>query len=273
MTDPVLGKRKRESELSLSFDDFTQVVAAIFDGDGCVRVIKNKILVRFAQSSRVGPPLMLTEIKKRYGGSLCQKGQPLKPSHRPSFQLDISGDKDDAIVNDLLAYSILKRNQVQLAATVTKQNMHEVSLSLSNMKKLHAYQNVPIDEKKITAQYVAGFFMAEGCVSVSEKKKQNGFAVELKFTQKSSQKLLLALNSFFGNIGTVAGQDLRFRNKQDCNKICTIMQPFIFGPKLKQIEIAMKYFNFRKSQAYYLTEAEKTQIREWCAEIKRLKKT
>ena len=189
-------------------------MVGFFDGDGCIRQKGSKTNVSVSQSSSdENPPPSLLVFKICFGGTLYSNTRKGRDHCKPEWQWKIFGKESIAILQMIVQYGILKVPQAKLALEAlskdTNKSIDAQNIILSKKdgkyytKLITAakkeYDTIPIDDTKLTPEFIWGFFNAEGCI-------QNGTdttAVTIKFTQFNSTTILDAIKVKLGNIGTV----------------------------------------------------------------------
>lgn len=102
----------RKSSRDLISETQAAYFAGLFDGEGCVMIhVRDRVtsLTLTVTNSDLRP---LTRLKLIYGGSIWP--MPQVEGRRPVWAWRISGRKSLAFVHDILPYTIIKSEQLQL---------------------------------------------------------------------------------------------------------------------------------------------------------------
>jgi len=181
-----------------------QYAAGLWDGDGNISMNDHNqsVYTGVAQTCSSGTPPVLRWLKQRYGGYIHDK--KAYGNQRPPYVWRSYGKNARLFLTHMERYSILKRQQATLGLRVleskTAQDRDALAHQLHSSKKLSEYRKVVIDKSRLCDAYLAGFFDAEGCVSLNDSGHQ------LMFTQKSSPSLLYAIKEYLDGIGCVHGK-------------------------------------------------------------------
>ena len=207
---------------------------------------------------------------------------------RPSHSL-VFGKREivSYILNNILVKLALKQPQRQLALqhlnnieTINRsenkaeiiETFYKAMSQTWGLKSLEAYQKVYINPEYITYAYITGFFIAEGCISISFYDYERLPRLYIKYAQKQSDQLLicigiklnikLTLNST--NFGELALQD------PDAITAIVAMWPFLsatdpISAKGQQVRVMLEqhqvYLDLRMSKMNKLSDEVYTQLR------------
>lgn len=97
--------------VTLDRQQFSNYLAGFFDGDGCIQVEKSRggfsVRIKFSQSHKN----TLLKIQEYYP-YLKLGGRKRSDSHRTEYELRAAGSQIKPLVDDLIEYSVLKREQL-----------------------------------------------------------------------------------------------------------------------------------------------------------------
>lgn len=274
-----LGKTRSKFDPSYIPLEVIQRITGFWEGDGHISLRKSKrldIRIVFHQSSANGIPPILSDIMKYCGGIICRKGLPANSNQRQSYMLELAGKDAFDLLPLMQQFAILKRPQldfiVSAIAVGNPVDYKPLQQQLSRMKTLDAYKSVDVNFDILTLPYVAGLWNAEGCIAMYRFRK-NSYAIKLSIHQKSSPRLLEAINKFFAMKGKIyRDRELRFATQQSVAFVITNIRNYVIGSKRQQLDIGLSYCTMHKT-GYHLTEQEKLQVIHWSTELKLLKKT
>lgn len=219
-------------------EEYKEYIAGFFDGDGSLGM-NGSVAVSFCQCQNSGIPGVLEYISKYYGGYYSSY-KPKDPAKRIVWQLYIRRDFCSDILCDLNEYSIIKRPQVVQALDylVTRQNYEEYAAEVKRLKTV--YESVEIDAERITLPYLAGFFDAEGCVSVH---KGSNHQLWVAFTQHGCLPMLRVIRDLLGfGTGSDSGQ-LQFSGAYAV-RFLEMIRPWSIV-KRDQIDVALEFHAHR----------------------------
>ncbi|CAE8620959.1 unnamed protein product, partial [Polarella glacialis] len=160
-----------------------EYAAGFFDGDGCVSVKGglSGCVLSITQSANHGEAAVL--FYRLFGGGIYIQSSGIGP-RQPKIQWMLQGSSVRHVAAKLAPFSCVKQAQLFIAAKWPTSFAHRSAEALE-IKKL---KREPCSEMpSCTWAYVAGFFDAEGCISIS----QRGAVITLAFTQHVNNKAVL----------------------------------------------------------------------------------
>eukprot|EP00438_Fugacium_kawagutii_P036538 Skav228172 [mRNA] locus=scaffold1728:22897:31783:+ [translate_table: standard] len=164
------------SELAKEADD--RYFAGFFDGDGCVTAQSNLsgcalILAQSTVNARV-----LFQFLARHGGSICAEN-PGRGSTSPTIVWRAYGQSAQQAASILFRHCLVKREQLRIVISwPSRKDEREVCHKRLGILKITNPDFA--SDQQISWPYLAGFFDAEGCVSVDRASK----AVRLDIGQR-----------------------------------------------------------------------------------------
>lgn len=276
-----LGLTETYRTMKIIPDGLQSFLACFVDGDGCI-LWDNGLSVTVVQTScNDEPPNSLLAFQTCFGGTLRCVGIPEGMEIKPKWDWRIHGKRTKPLLEILAKRAIVKAPQAILGLEGinlnTKVDNTNMCVPAADKKRLTAaivaakknYQSVPIDDSKLSAEYAAGFFDAEGCIMVREKVDTCDF--EMKFAQLCCTALLERLKIKLGDIGTVAHGCLRLSG-ENCILGLKIIQPHLLEKRL-QCDIAISHRVVVKSrERHKRTEEDKAEDAEADKRCKALKR-
>lgn len=184
--------------------DIDAWAAGFFDGDGTIRM-QSALDVRVAQCGPVNAiPNALTRLQNEYGGWIRVARDQIN-RQRTLYEWILT-DANDVFnfIERVLVFSIIKSPQLVAAMEFLIERdsfpphsrqraplRKELDEELRRLKQNYHLVNVPTPSS-INFQWLAGFFDAEGCVTISnERKRSPGDAsIAVYFAQKNCPRLL-----------------------------------------------------------------------------------
>jgi intein/homing endonuclease len=260
-------------------EEVQDYISGLVDGDGCIEMNRKTITVSIGQSGTLKEaPKVLQFMRKWFGGSLKISKSYLKkhPTWRPSYKLRITCREEMIILLTFLERKCaLKSPQAKIALVYTLDRGRAISegkeydtiyaktkTTLTSMKKLEAYQNVPIIANRITKAWLAGFFDAEGCVMFP-------MCLKAQVTQKQSP-LILKTIKILRKCGAIHGIEYVVYGKYAEQFLKDIL-PFSIVKK-EQIEIALRIFELQQERISSNSKSQYTyEIRVLALALKALK--
>lgn len=258
-----------------------QLIASFCDGDGCISIVKSECksrksgairysylpAVQFSQSQNNGEPDILKFIQNTYS---CGRLYSVPPTlnHRRQWKLAYHGDTCSTLLEHLAAHCILKANQANIAIQCWKDlynrdftKCEEYFQAISKLKD--EYQEVKINETRITPQWLCSFFDAEGTVGVYKKKNQPGcYFLQLGFAQKSSIAILESIQKYYknqlettGSIGKKEGI-LIYAGKNAAAIIDDLLKATSIVKK-QQLQIAKRFYDLTERRDQEAAEERK----------------
>lgn len=251
-------------------------VAGFIDGDGCISLNTPSAhdpsptpTIQIRQSKTEGVPEELELIRDHFGGTLHVK-EPEKESHRPNWCLSICAKTDVArLLESIRDYILIKKRQVELALEYIskgKEDHYDYYHLLREAKQ--DYSNVVICSDKITAPYAAGLFAADGSVELYQT--DGYYRLSSKITKKMCRPVLEAIRQWMG-CGCLRVKDVKFTANQSMVFFTRIL-PYLRGPKLEQIHLAMKFQQSKPRSKQKRTEKQLQEAENIAQHIKRLKR-
>lgn len=209
------------------------------------------LIVCFIQAQDSGVPEVLNIIRSNYGGRIHER-PPAKDDtqRRTRWALVIERNEGNLtmLLMHLSKHCVLKSKQAAIALNFLNDlnngnvdKFEEYYNEMKRLKELIEYRKVEIDTTRITPNWLAGFFDAEGSVAVYNR------SLRLVFTQKSSLSLLRAINNYFQSKHHVHGwiheKDSYFLVYCSRSAAIVIEDLLMASPtvKRKQLELAKRY--------------------------------
>ncbi|CAE8595849.1 unnamed protein product [Polarella glacialis] len=175
------------SETALRHD--LEYCAGFFDGDGCVTGVgrDGTCRLQIGQSASSCEALLL--FARLFGGAVYVQRRG-KGSAKPMVQWQLGGEACIKAAAALGCHPSVKQSQLQLAASWPKPPLRDTAV-----KHLRALKDATPKPEDVHCSwsYLAGFFDAEGCISVPAKQR----SVVLQIGQKH-KAALAAIQSFLG---------------------------------------------------------------------------
>lgn len=226
-----------------------ECVAGFFDGDGSVGIYpttSNKTpvpTVKFCQSRSGGVPPELEFVQRYYGGIIRLKTLDSK-ARRAAWTLTFSSMSSAmALLEDLEKFTVVKTEQVSRIINYLRSGKSDPIGDGSDLKKLkQEYAKVAIDAERITVPYIAGFFMADGCVSVGTEKMPSGTVrpkLQARIRKRSCPQLLAAIRGVIGYGVTTDLGTLFVASGLQGERLLGSMLPHLAGSKRQQAELAL----------------------------------
>lgn len=192
-----------------------QWLAGFIDGDGCIYTggNYNTIILTIAQCN----PLPLLYIQKCYGGVIACKKNTAENA-RPIFSLNMYGTQCGKIFTDIANHVIIEKRNVENALGF----LNALSLAQDGSKFLDAIKSTGklsnnADHNRISMQYIAGLFDAEGEVSIRLHSNATSGSYSLDITQKGDIELLTSIRKHLG-YGKMSKERVYFWSKDDINR-------------------------------------------------------
>jgi hypothetical protein len=220
-------------------ENFKKYLAGFFDGDGSIIIEKFKtngysLRIKFCQSNEN----LLKRIQEYYpfmhlDGNL-RNG---RENNRCEFQLRAAGKQIEPLVNDLLGYSILKYEQLLEVSKFFKYinvlNTNDEKESIYNKLKELKKNSTNKPYERLSVQYIAGLFDAEGSVGIY------GSTLRIKLTQKSDTVILEKIAHMYNNRNKINNYAVSFYGVKSEKFLNDIKEYTIY--KNPQIKAALKY--------------------------------
>ena len=153
-------------------------LAGFFDGDGCVSSLTNLSGCQLQVGQQLFGSAILVAFLDAFGGSIGRHISG-KGNAKPTLKWTVSGEPARFAAAALHAHCLVKREQLGIARNWPQEaaQRRELALRLKSMKQAPPNIGVPT---RISWNYFAGFFDAEGCIRVCTK----GKSVHLHISQK-----------------------------------------------------------------------------------------
>ena len=162
-------------------------LAGFFDGDGCV-CAKTELSGCFLQLGQTAAnSWILFQFLMKFGGSICMNAQGCG-SIAPTIAWRAYGDTARRAASILREYCIVKKEQLKIAALWPKcrEDRDMCRAILAELKKCSQFRACS-DNTSLSWSYVAGFFDAEGCITVDHIHK----SLKLEIGQRDPEILQL----------------------------------------------------------------------------------
>jgi len=223
-------------------ESFKKYLAGFFDGDGCIKIEKFKnggytLRLVFAQSH-----LGWAQAVQCHYPYLKISGGLRKQNHRCQYVLRAAGKQIEPLVDDLLPYCILKYEQLLQAKNFfqyidvqnTSAQKDEIYNKLKELKK--CCTNKPYE--RLSHEYVAGLFDAEGCITLGTNGKKTGFRIKL--TQKSDLVILQRIAAMYNIKTAINNYAVCIYGKGDSINFLTSIRNYCIY-KTPQIELLLEF--------------------------------
>lgn len=179
-----------------------EYLAGFFDGDGCVaaQTHLSGTLLRTTQSAENCRSLLRFLIK--YGGSICL-GRSGYGSASPTLVWSVFGEEARRTACILRAHCFVKKEQLGIAVSWPSCRVERKVLNakLGYLKTVEP--SLPVGQA-ISWSYLAGFFDAEGCISMDRASKN----IRLEISQRDAAILKVIQDFIFSRL---ASQDLAIK--------------------------------------------------------------
>lgn len=243
-------------------------IAGFLDGDGSIFVSchpnRFKLRVAFASTDKnviifIRDTLILVGESKAV---MRRRTKFSKPSTRDEYLLDYCGDAAKKISKCLVAFLVVKKKNAIVARnfpvsdqnyTLPKEDKELQEMLHLKMKMLNQNSHniiIVCNDKTLVAEelaWLAGFFDAEGCVSIIKFKRKNGVGYRLKVSVSNTNRSVLEyIISKFASGGKIADhKDLRGNRKEN-------HEFYIYGNSAKDfLKFILPYLIVKKEQAVY----------------------
>lgn len=166
-----------------------EYLAGFFDGDGYVGAHTSLSGCTLSVGQSVCGQEVLLAFLRVFGGTVRVLSHG-KGCTRPALNWEIRG-KDASLAAQLLQeHCVVKKEQLSIAATWPSNTLERIHCS-SRLAELKKRSLCPPKTARLSWSYVAGFFDAEGCITVCARSK----SVKLELSQKDPA-VLLSIKSF-----------------------------------------------------------------------------
>jgi hypothetical protein len=249
-----------------------EMIAGFFDGDGHLKMNwpagpnhHPAPFVEIPQSYNAGKPPELKSLRDRLGGRIYVD-RPAEGNVRKSWKLVNQTVVDVIVIFDILVdHAVLKQPQALLARSYLRDGRENPIDIVERLQQMHNnYQDVEIRRERLTPAYIAGLFMAEGCISLS--KTRPGYrSLESSIAQSGCLRLLEALQETIG-FGRINDGKLKFACAQTV-RFCRMILPYMMPSQKKpQVELALRYVEIRTSNRGHKRTIQETEYEEEIAE-------
>jgi hypothetical protein len=221
-------------------------IAGLIDGDGTIFIRKISDGYQSGISLCQSRTNILQILRYHYGGTIVGPTEPIaenimneegyydENNKRNSYALIIRSNEYKYLLQDILPYIILKKNQIELLNKFSKivnktnhieekEKLCQLCLEQNKIKIQKEY-----DYSKINIDYIRGLFDAEGYIYTSYKKIDNKIkftkGVYMKITQKSHPEILSEIKKFL-NFGKCGKYTYYVDTFEDCLKFVTNLMP------------------------------------------------
>jgi hypothetical protein len=222
----------------MATENFKKYLAGFFDGDGSITVEKLSggytLRIKLFQSNEN----VLKKIQENYPFMHIRGGlRNGRENQRCQYELRAAGKQIEPLVNDLLGYSILKYEQLLEASKFFKYinviNTNDEKESIYNKLKELKKNSTNKPYERLSVQYIAGLFDAEGSVGIY------GSTLRIKLTQKSDTVILEKIAHMYNNRNKINNYAVSFYGVKSEKFLNDIREYTIY--KNPQIKAALKY--------------------------------
>ena len=181
-----------EAVLSPSHGELEYLVG-FFDGDGCVTMNSKTGAVHLSISQNVDSVDVLLHFRTMLGGGVYHH-YPRAGSRKASVRWQVHSSKMSQAAVALSSLPSMKQAQLEIAmrGTVALSDRDSVEQKLKTFKQKH---HAPSQMPRCSWRYLAGFFDAEGCISV---RSYSGLSLRLK---QVNPRVLMELQGFLRHYG------------------------------------------------------------------------
>jgi len=253
-----------------------QFIAGFLDGDGSVKMPKQSYglvhpcpFVDASQSYNAGAPPELVHIRSLLGGTIHQVTST-KGNQRAQWHLTINSvEGATAALECIEKHGIVKREAASFALAYLRNGRKDpVGTRVHLSAATRNYQDIVIDEDRLTDAYLAGLFMAEGHVAMRASRGE----IYASITQKGCIRLLHAIVKKLG-FGSVVVKRVNF----PCNQARAMLERFrVYMPecqKRPQMDQVLEYLATRTSgKGYKRSPESKHHIEQVAKRLKEMKK-
>lgn len=246
-------------------DDETRCcIAGFFDGDGSFSFSLTKhpsfvLSVRLYQSFNSGVPPELQRVKEILHGGRLHLARQVTVRHRAEWHW-IADDVRARVVASMVAgYGIVKNQQASLTLKFLEGSI-EPKDAVLELAKLRDNTGGVVVDHKLTDPYLAGLFVAEGCVCVSND------SIQVSITQASIPFLDAIQRRLGGQINPRNGQWYCYG--EVAASFLVRVRKFVFGQKSDQIVVALglrdvlKVLPFRSDEKQEEKQKAKGELKE-----------
>jgi DNA invertase Pin-like site-specific DNA recombinase len=215
-------------------DEVPQYVAGFFDGDGCVSLSGDRLMVGFGQCD----VLVLQWIQQQLGIGRITLVRAETLTQRRAYYLRCYGFNALTLLRTMRPFLHVKAHAADIAIeyittigdtpahVAKKRQLHDL-LSEENNKQ----HRTVIQRPDMTPAYVAGLLDAEGCVRHNK----------VSIAQKQDPSLLRELAAYFGGVGTITDTAWTVSRQEVMIRVLQQLLPYLTG-KRAQAELALAYF-------------------------------
>jgi hypothetical protein len=271
-----------ESEMD---QNLAAYLAGIFDGDGSVGMLRSRWPdISVSQAHSDGPAPELAQFVANFGGRIVSKKRNRSESAKKFRQLwqwtcpSVNVEKFCEVIEP---FSIMKRPQLAAvlafsrAAAINPTTTEQRDSLWEELKRMKSdYANVVIDDARLTPQYIAGFFAAEGSLGIYSCKKGTGFRPMVTITQVLCPRITEAIQRKLGYGLAYTGrwQVTGFHFPT----FLSLLEPHLsYGSqKLSQVKLAREIYHTRLAgkAGVKRSASEREEIVQQIEKLKQLKK-
>ena len=180
----------KDAEIEHCSEDKLAYLAGFFDGDGCVSLNKRSGSFSLGISQSVKGAGTLLQFRQHFGGSIS-RDKDGNGFIRPKLQWKLCGEAMKRASTLLTKHSRTKRSQLQISARGNVEKAARLQVA-DELKLLKGGDYVP-DNRQLSWQYLAGFFDAEGCITVLP----NSASIALELVQVKPAILMQILSYLY----------------------------------------------------------------------------
>lgn len=255
-------------------------IAGFIDGDGCIFIRKIAHGFQSGISITQSRTNILQVMKYHFGGSITSSANRNnkkentinennyydKHTKRNQYNWLIRGHESIVLLEYIKNNIVIKKAQIdylgKFSTLVNLQNKteekEELHIKCSNCNKKIGCSEINIE--KITVEYMAGLFDAEGCFYISLKKISKSY---ISITQKNNPDVLIYISTMLGFGVIDCEQKFKIYKQSDCLKFIQLVKHHLivkynqaeaFETFLKTTDISVK------EQMYAICNKEKHEI-------------
>ena len=179
-------------------------IAGFIDGDGSISILKNNDSFNARISISQCRTNILSIVSHHFGGFVKLSNDEIGKK-RTQYTYINRGDNLKFLVNYIKDYILIKKVQIdklfeflplinKCCCSEIKEKICDIVLNANKIKI-----PIEINYNKLNDYYLAGFFDAEGCISIGKRK--NGKFTKgprVKITQKNNPNILTAIKDYLG---------------------------------------------------------------------------
>lgn len=211
--------------------------AGFLDGDGSINVVDKKyVRIEIGQCN----PFPLFEIESFFGGNLTVKDNSGINS-RKIFNWSINCSNVERVVNSISKYVILESAHVKKSIDYFKAEDNDTRSKIATEIKSLSKSYDTGNYDRINDEWIAGFFDAEGEVSLTNHNDGKNSKYSICITQKSCLQLLHDIKKYLG-YGSVGNSRLCIYSKDNIIDFITKIMPYVIGKKF-QAQALLDFLN------------------------------